>query len=429
MLYKVSDYLLLPQKPGVYQFLDKDGTILYVGKAKQLKNRVSSYFANKSLLTGKTRIMVDQVKKIKITIVESELESLLLEVNFIKKFQPKYNIRMTDGKAYPLIRITLKEAFPAILTARRPEDKKSMYFGPYPNVKAMRMVLRLIRRIFPFQSVYNHPPRLCLYNHIGLCPCLPAFPSPENKKAYTHNVKHIIDFLDGNTKKVIRDLEKEREEASTLENFEKAASIQKQIDAIHIITNPVHKPFEYETNPNLRTDLRMEEMKQLQSILAAKNVYIDLPERIECYDISNIQGTNATGSMVVFTNGEKDSSQYRKFKIKTKGPNDFAMMAEMIKRRLKHVEWPYPQVFIVDGGKPQISTVKHVLDNQGITIPLIGLAKREETIITSNFQEIHVPKSAKALQLIMRIRDEAHRFAITYHRKLRSKHMTSFQIT
>jgi len=413
----------LPQEPGVYLFLDKEGQVLYVGKAKQLKNRVSSYFANPSLLTGKTRLLVEQVKKIKTVIVESELESLLLEANFIKKYLPKYNVRLTDGKAYPLIRITIKEHFSAVLTARRTEDPKSLYFGPYPNVKAMRMVLRLLRRIFPFQSVYHHPPRFCLYYHIGLCPCLPAvrqyqISNEERLKNYRKTIKHIIDFLNGNTKKVIRDLEKERGEASENENFEKAAGIQKQIDAVNLITHPAHTPFEYETNPNLHIDLRKQEMEALQKILAAKNISIDLPKRIECYDISNTQGTNATGSMVVFTNGEKDSSQYRKFKIRLpNGPNDFAMMAEMLTRRLNHPEWPLPQVFIVDGGKGQVSAVAEILKNHTV----IGLAKREETIITSDFQEIRLPKNSKALQLLMRIRDEAHRFAITYHRKLRSK--------
>ncbi len=423
------DYLLLPQEPGVYLFLDGNNTILYVGKAKQLKNRVSSYFANRNILTGKTKILVEQIKKIKIVIVESELESLLLEANLIKKHQPKYNIKLTDGKAYPLIRITAKQEFPAVLTARKMEDAASLYFGPYPNTKAMRMVLRLLRRIFPFQSVLHHQPKTCLYYHIGLCPCVSALSNEENKRAYKKTITHIIHFLEGKTKKVIKDLEKERNESSKLEHFEKAFGVQKQIDAIEIITHPFHKPFEYETNPNLRTDLRMQEMKELQTILATKNIFIDLPERIECYDISNIQGTNATGSMVVLTNGEIDSSQYRKFKIQTSGPNDFAMMAEMLTRRLKHVEWTYPQLFIVDGGKGQISAALEVLKNfyseessqQAKTIPLIGLAKREETIITSDFQEIHLPKSSQALQLVMRIRDEAHRFAVTYHKKLRGK--------
>ncbi len=412
----------MPQKPGVYLFLDQKGEILYVGKAKQLKNRVSSYFTNIHSLLGKTRVLVEQVKTIKIILVESELESLLLEANLIKKYQPKYNIRLVDGKAYPLIRITTKQEFPAVLTARKMDDTKSLYFGPYPSATAMHTVLRLMRRIFPFQSTVNHAKKTCLYYHIGLCPCVTALPTEENKKAYKKTIHHIKDFLEGKSKKVIRDLQKERDAESKIEAYEKAAFLQKQIDAIMYITQPKHNPFEYEVNPNLRSDLREEELQELQNILAEHHVHIDFPTRIECYDNSNIQGTNPVSSMVILTNGEIDKSQYRKFKINTvTGPDDFATMQEVLTRRLKHKEWPLPQLFIVDGGKGQISAAMEVFKNKNITIPLIGLAKKEETVITSDFTEIHLPKNSKALQLIMRIRDEAHRFAITYHRKLRSK--------
>lgn len=431
----------LPQDPGVYQFLDKNGDILYVGKAKSLKARVSSYFSSPQSLNGKTAVLVSQVKKIKITIVESELESLLLEASLIKRYAPKYNIRLTDGKAYPLIRITIKNEFPAVLTARRPEDSHSIYFGPFPNAGAVRMVLRSMRRIFPYQSVVNHPKHKCLYNHLGLCPCPPTFTTPDEKKEYKKILNHLIDFLEGQTQKVVKDLEKERDVYTKDEKFERAGKIQKQLDAIAFVTQPFHHPFEYQTNPHLRTDLRQKELESLQKLLCEHGVIIDLPTRIECYDNSNFQGTNATSSMVVLTNGEIDKSQYRKFKVKgVKGPNDFATMQEVLTRRLKHTEWPYPQLFIVDGGKGQVSVAKEVLEEfykrhpqlrrfgeanteSGVSgsLPLVGLAKREETIITSDMQEIHISKHSPALQLIMRIRDEAHRFAITYHRKLRSK--------
>ncbi|HEX7042634.1 MAG TPA: GIY-YIG nuclease family protein [Patescibacteria group bacterium] len=445
MQYFVSQYLSLPQKPGVYQFLNEHGEILYVGKAKNLKNRVSSYFSSPGSLIGKTAVLVSQVKKIKITIVESELESLLLEASLIKKYEPKYNIRLTDGKAYPLIRITIKSKFPAVITARRPEDKLSIYFGPFPNSSAMRMVLKTIRKIFPYQSVVNHPNKKCLYNHLGLCPCPPTFKTIQEIKDYKRNLKHLIDFLDGQTKKVLKELEKEREGYAKLEMFEKAGKIQKQIESIYFVTQPFHSPFEYQTNPHLRSDLRQKELESLQKILAENGVQIDFPERIECYDNSNFQGSNPTSSMVVLTNGEIDKSQYRKFKVKNvKGPNDFETMKEVLTRRLKHTEWTYPQLIIIDGGKGQVSaaieavegfyssreqsesrsyvdTSKHPQKLPSLPIPVIGLAKREETIITSNMQEIHISKHSPALQLVMRIRDEAHRFAITFHRSLRSK--------
>lgn len=425
-----SHYLSLPQDPGVYQLLNTKGEILYVGKAKNLKQRVSSYFSNPQTLTGKTAILVSQVTSIKVTLVESELESLLLEAALIKNHSPKYNIRLTDGKAYPLIRITIASEYPAIVTARRMEDPRSVYFGPFPNAGAMRMVLRSIRKIFPYQSVLNHPKKRCLYHHLGLCPCPPTFTTTEEKKHYKKTLKHIVDFLDRKTKKVMSDLEKEKNISVKEEAFEYAGKLQKQIDAIHIITQPFHQPFEYQTNPHLRGDLRQQEMESLQQILRQHGVDIDLPVRIECYDNSNIQGTSPTSSMVVLTNGEVDTSQYRKFKIRSvKGPNDFETMKEVLTRRLKHTEWPYPQLIVIDGGKGQVNAAKEVLEREGSTFSLptiIGLAKRYETIVTSDMQEIHLSKHSPALQLIMRIRDEAHRFAITYHRKLRSKKMITF---
>lgn len=413
----------------MYQFLDNKGEILYVGKAKNLKNRVSSYFTKGADLSPKTANLVAQVKKIKVIKVESEIEALLLEANLIKKFSPKYNIRLTDGKAYPLIRITIKEMYPAVLTVRRSEDRKSIYFGPFPSSNTVRSVLRLLRRIFPYHSTVNHPKKVCLYHHLNLCPCIPAFDNEVTRVAYQKTIKHIVDFLEGNTSKVVKELEKERNELSKKEQFEEAGNIQKQIDNINFITHPVHKPFEYETNPNLTEDLRYKEMLSLQNILSTHGYPIALPSRIECYDNSNIQGTNPTSSMVVLTNGNIDKSQYRKFKVRSvKGPNDFATMQEVLKRRFGHTEWPYPDLLIVDGGKGQISSAAIVLDDLGITIPLIGLAKREETIITRDFQEIKLKKSDPALQLVMRIRDEAHRFAITFHRKLRSKNMLTFEV-
>lgn len=400
--------------------------MLYVGKAKQLKNRVSSYFTQKHLLSPKTKLLVSQIKKIKTIVVESEFESLLLEANLIKKYSPKYNIRLVDGKSYPMIRITAKHKYPAVLTARKTDDEKSIYFGPYPNSSSMHTVIRILRRIFPFHSVLNHPPKICLYNHLNLCPCVPAMDSRENVKAYKKTIKHIIDFLSGKTKKVLTDLKKERDAEGLLENFEKAGVLQKQIDSIIYVTNPFHKPFEYETNPNLREDIRKQELENLQLILSKNGVTIAYPKRIECYDISNFQGTNPTASMVVLTDGEIDKSQYRKFKIKTKGPNDFAMMSEVLDRRMRHEEWKYPDLLVVDGGKGQIGAAKNILQkfsslNSKLLIPpVIGLAKREEIIITENLLEIRLPRDSKALQVIIRIRNEAHRFAVTFHKKLRN---------
>ncbi|MBI2420665.1 MAG: GIY-YIG nuclease family protein [Candidatus Levybacteria bacterium] len=219
----------MPTNPGVYIFLNNKGEVLYVGKAKNLKTRVSSYFQNKSELGPKTRILVSQVKNIKTISVDSEIESLLLEANLIKKHSPKYNSRLTDGKSYPYIRIT-KDRFPAVLVVRRDDDKKSIHFGPFPNSSALYLVLKTVRRIFPFQSVKHHSKKMCLYNHLGLCPCPPIFKTEKELKEYKKDINRLVKFLRGNKNLVLRDLEKEREGFSKNQEFEEAAKLQAQID-------------------------------------------------------------------------------------------------------------------------------------------------------------------------------------------------------
>lgn len=452
MEFPSSAYLSLPSNPGVYRFLDDKRKILYVGKAKDLKARVSSYFTNKGQLGEKTRLLVEQIQTIKITVVESELESLLLEAFYIKQYKPKYNIRMTDDKSYPYIRITIKDIYPAIYLDRRAEDSDSLYYGPFPGAGAVRMVLRTIRRIYPFITTRNHPKRTCLYNHLSLCVCPPVNDTPELRKEYKKYIRNIIRILEGESRSLMKELERERDSASKREAYEEAAVLQKRIQALSSITEPFRKPIEYDVNPNLREDIRQQEQNGLQHILLENGLQVDSLNRIECYDISNIQGTNATGSLVVLTHGEIDKSQYRRFKIKKDGkPNDFAMMEEMLTRRLKHDEWEKPGLIVVDGGKGQLTSALKAMETAGVAYPVVGLAKREETIIIpttqiffdqakrvekqvkpfnlygnneDNFIEVSLPKANPSLQLIMRIRNEAHRFAITYHRKLRSRAMT-----
>ncbi len=206
--------------------------MIYVGKAINLRKRVRSYFTNKKDLGEKTNILVSQIHKVKTIRVESEIESLLLEANLIKKHQPKYNIKLTDGKAYPLIKVSIKDKYPKVLVARKPDDPHSVYFGPFPNTGAMRLVLKTVRRIFPFQSTQNHPNKLCFYYHLGLCPC----PGVLKDKKYKQTIKHIIKFLNGQTKNVIKDLEKERNAFSKGQQFEDALLIQNKIDAIKMIS-------------------------------------------------------------------------------------------------------------------------------------------------------------------------------------------------
>jgi excinuclease ABC subunit C len=305
-------------------FFDEHGKILYVGKAKDLKSRVSSYFTSPHELEPKTQQLVTHIQKIKITIVESELESLLLEAFYIKKFTPKYNIRLVDNKTYPLIKITVADKYPAVFMTRKINDKNSLYFGPYPSSSSVKLVLKTIRRAFPFMSTSNHAKRICLYNHLGLCPCMPVNDTEISRKEYKKNIKQIIRILEGESPKIIKELERDRDKASKEEKYEEAALLQKRVAAMNFITSPFHRPGEYDINPNLREDIRNSELEDLKKVLNHAGYSIEKLDKIECYDISHIQGTNTTASMVVFVKGEKESSLYRKFKIRLeKTPDEF----------------------------------------------------------------------------------------------------------
>lgn len=426
-----------------------------MGKAKDLKSRVSSYFASPAQLGAKTRALVEQIDAIRVIVVESELESLLLEVFYIKKYRPRYNIKLTDDKSYPLIKITKKDTFPIVSSSHRIDDPKAVYFGPFPSSGSVKSVLKTLRRAFPYQSVLHHPKHRCLYNHLNLCPCPEVFDSPTTRTEYRKNIRNIILVLEGKSQIVLKELKKEMDKSSKGEHYEQALKLKHQIDALRVITEPSHAPFEYDTNPNLRSDIRTLELESLLTSLRDAGLSVTSGDRIECYDISNISGTNATGSMVVLTQGEVDKSQYRKFKINKDGtPNDFAMMKEMLERRLKHDDWTSPSLIVVDGGKGQLTSVLEAMSVTKRHFPVVGLAKREETIIIpihqsffniddrnatkitdvnhiklygdneENFIEVSLPKDSGSLHLVRRIRNEAHRFAITYHRGLRSKAMT-----
>lgn len=397
--------------------------MIYVGKAINLKKRVSSYFKTKDL-GEKTNQLVSQINKIKIIPVSSELDAFLLEERLIKKYKPKYNLKLQDDKYFFSVKITIKDKYPKIFLVRKELEDGSKYFGPYTNSSSLKTTLKIIRKIFPYQNVINHPNKLCFYNHLGLCPC-PYITKDSN---YKKNIKYIINFLNGNTNKIVKQLEKERDSYSYKEDFEQAKIIQNKINAINNISLPIHKPREYEENPNLKFDVINNQLNQLKDILNTNKIFVRDLIRIEAFDISNISGKHAVGSMVVFINGEKNTSLYRRFKIKgdyNDKPNDFIMLQEIIERRLKRKEWQTPSLIIIDGGKGQVSSVLKVLKKLEFNIPIIGLAKREETIISSNLNEIKLAKNSTPLLLIMRIRDEAHRFAITYHKKIRSKSIFS----
>lgn len=417
----------LPSKPGVYLFKDSLNRIIYVGKAKDLKKRVATYFSKKRL-DPKTQLLVNEISSIDYILVGSEIESFLLEAEAIKRHKPYFNIKFTDDKSYPYIMIA-KDKIPFVSIVRKKNTKRrAEYFGPYPDGSSVKTVLRILRKIFPFQSVQYHTKRKCLYYHLGLCPCVQSVPS--NLNQYKRNISNLKKFLKGRRDAVVRSLESEKKHAVNNEEFEAARTIQNQIDAINRITTNTFDPFYFLERPQAQVEREQKENHGLQKILEERGLRFEKFERVECYDISNFQGKEATGSMTVFINGSAEKSLYRKFKIRrVKGINDFAMHQEIIARRLKHFDdWGIPDLLIIDGGKGQVSSVMVVLAHFGIDIPVIGLAKKFETIIipikqgpSLIFKEIRLSISSPALNLVRRIRDEAHRFAIKYHKTLRSK--------
>jgi len=421
-------YRLLPSKPGAYIFKDENNVIIYVGKAKDLKKRVSSYFTKSRALDLKTIQLVSKIKKIDHIVVNSEIEAFLLEASLIKKHQPFYNIKFLDDKSYPYVKISTNGIPYVSISRNKKVDSDAKYFGPYPEVTPLKAVLKLLRKIFPYQTAANHSKRKCLYYHLGLCPCIPAV--PENLLEYKRNIRNISIFFDGNKEKLLKNLLYDQKICIKNEEFEKAAIIQKQIEAIHRITNEEFNPFLYIEKPDSYYKRLQEEVASLKMILSEKKLLVGDLHRIECYDISNFSGTNATASMVVFINGDSSKKDYKRFKIRTKHtPDDFHMLKEVMIRRLKHMEWGIPNLMVIDGGKGQVSSVLNILMTSEYKIPIIGLAKKEEVIIVPKitqsysleFDEIKFPKSEPGINLLRTIRNEAHRFAVTYHKLLRSK--------
>lgn len=373
-----------------------------MGKAKNLRDRVSSYFLGKNLLP-KTAQLVSEISGLEYILTESEIDALLLEANLVRRFQPHFNIALKDGKNYPFIEITIKDKLPLVRITRQEVDPNAIYFGPYPTGSDAVGLLRFLRKIFPYASARHADNKPCFRSHIGLCPCR------EDIKVYRKTLKNLIKFLQGKRKSVEKDLKKEMELAAKNLEFEKANQIKRKLLNIGLVTAPRIRAWEYETNPNLVDDLRRNEVKELERILGIKNI-----KKIEAYDIANLSGKSATGSQVVFVDGVPEKKFYRRYKIKLNdGPNDVAMMKEMLSRRLKS-DVPLPELIVIDGGK------EHLIS---MPVKTIGLAKRLETIFTDDGRQINLPESSPALHLLQKMRDEAHRFSRKYHFYLRSKKM------
>ena len=540
---------LVPTQPGCYLYYDKKGTIIYVGKAKNLKRRVYSYF-HKQHESPKTNILVSQIEKLEYIITDSEVEALILESHLIKQHKPKYNILLKDDKKYPYFLIT-DEDFPRIQVVRKKNlnPDKGRFYGPYTDVGAMYATLDFLKRLFPLKqcktSKFTNRP--CLYYHIGKClaPCQGKVTPEEYQKL----IQQVELFLSGKQSELLKQIQVQMQKYAEAEQFEKAAKmrdsyldLQKTLERQKIVYENTKlnediiavlyedgilaivimmiregrlidkKDFtyfvdnvdkteyfetffrDYYTNlklefpdriiskdleevgekelyqdwlkvlsgkkvtisygkgkykelyelalknaTNLLENAKLKKMAQIRddfnevgSYLAEKLHLTNFPNRIECYDISHIQGTNTVASMVVFQNGLPKKTAYRKFKVKsTEGkPDDFLSMKEVLSRRLSRLgepKWEKPDLIIIDGGKGQLSSVMQIVEDMGIKvgkggIDFVSLAKREEEVFLPHQSEsILLPRDSNALYLVQRIRDEAHRFAITFHRDLRSK--------
>ncbi len=391
-------------------FKDHQGKIIYVGKAVSLRRRVESYFRNNHR-DFKTGLMVNRISDIEIALTHSEAEALLLEASLIKKHQPKYNVELKDGKSYPYIQIT-DEEFPLVslvrLNTRKNKDVKAFLYGPYVSPALIREALNIIRKIFPFRTCEPLANQPCLYYSLGLCdaPCVGKI----SKEEYARNIRHVRLILEGKKGALYSHLQKEMEEFSCQKNFEAAAKVRDQIRAIAAL---------YSGTKDINA---FKEAEQLQRVLGLDHA----PARLECFDISNTMGHQAVGSMVSFFNGKPDKHHYRRFRIRTvEGIDDFRMMAEVVRRRytrLKNEGLAYPDFIMIDGGKGQLAAAVNALKELQASIPIMALAKQQEEIfIPRKRHPIRLPKDSLGLKLLQRVRDEAHRFAITYHRNLRTK--------
>ena len=529
---------LLPKSPGCYIHKDKNGTIIYVGKAKNLRNRVRSYFRGSH--DTKTEALVSEIVDFEFIVTESNIEALLLEINLIKENKPKYNIMLKDDKSYPFIKIT-NERYPRLIITRQVKKDGGLYFGPYPDVGAANEIKRLLDRIFPFRKCTNPPSKVCFYYHLGQCM---AHTVCHKDEAYFKGMaQEVSDFLKGQDDKIIDELKLKMTTAAQNMEFERAAEYRDLIQAIgtlrtkqrvmakdlqnrdvfgyyvdkgwmcvqvffvrqgklierdvnlfpyyndpdedfltyvgqfyqeksHLIPNEILIPQDIDEEAvKALVDTKVlkpqrGEKKQLVN-LAIKNARVSLeqkfnlleksmektqgaienlgkllqiptPVRIESFDNSNIMGTSPVSAMVVFVNGKPSKKDYRKYKIKTVvGPDDYASMREVIRRRYSRVMrdgLTPPDLIVIDGGQGQVNVAKQVIQEElGLDIPIAGLQKNDkhqthELLFGDPLQVIELSRTSQEFFLLQRIQDEVHRFAITFHRQLRSKNSFSSQL-
>ena len=418
----------IPSNAGVY-VLKSSQEILYIGKAANLRDRVRNHFKQSSY---RDNLFINQVSKIGYIETPTDIDALLLESELIKQYQPKYNVMWRDDKKYFYVAIT-KDTIPVVYLTHQPVPKlkvkseklKVGFIGPFVDGKALKRTLRLLRRAFPYRTARTHPKIPCSYCQLGLCP---GFRPDAN--LYQKNLQKLTAVLQGKRISVLRALQKDMENAAQQQEFEMAARLRDQFFSLSRIFE--HASLFSRRDEGLAEKNYSEAEKVLQNIFRTKKSF----SRIEAYDISNIQGAQATGSMIVFADGVPARDLYRKFKIRSAGkPNDFAMMQELVSRRLLHPEWGYPNLMIIDGGKPQLSAAMAACkilrrsresstrsgQDAKYKIQIAALAKRHNELFLRSVPEPLLLKNLPAVlrNLILHIRDEAHRFAISYHRILR----------
>ncbi|MDD5527447.1 MAG: excinuclease ABC subunit UvrC [Patescibacteria group bacterium] len=418
--------LNIPTGPGSYQYYNKASTIIYVGKAANLRSRVLSYWRESSDLAPDKRQMLAEIREIKWVETDTEIEALLLEANLVKKYQPKYNVMLKDDKRYAYIKISLEDQWPRVFLTRE-IDKQGKYFGPFLSAESVKEVLKIIRYIWPFRSCSTLPRRACLYYRIGKCPGMCQYPIDHSE--YLKTVSEITSFLEGRRREVERNLKLE------IRKLESSANRTEMEENKLAMLN--YRLFSLEKVLANSRILTVGEKYAADVIELAKTLNLPkIPQRIEGYDISNIFGKEAVGSMVVFAAGEPEKNEYRKFKIKgltAQGirlkADDTGMLKEILERRF-HNDWPRPDLIIVDGGKGQLNACLSILKKLKLDIPIIAVSKGEglrsahapdKIFFPGMRTPLLLPLASPSLHIIKRVRDEAHRFAIGFHRQRRSK--------
>ena len=420
----------LPQIPGVYRFFDNDGKVLYIGKAINLRSRVNSYFRDDISDRPRIRQMMPLVEDLEITETNNEIEALVLESALIKKYKPKYNSDLKDDKSYAWIYVSTKEDFPTVKIVRTlngGEYKKGRLFGPYPSGLAVKRIFTYLRKLYPFCTSCNpKESKPSLYYYLGLCPG--PYHGHISKEDYRKNINEIVKFLGGRKKGQIKEMEKQMKTYSKQQSYEKAAELRDKIDDLKYLGQDIEFNYHKEVSDykSKRTISRNQSFEELEMELNIDNL-----RRIECYDISNMQGKNAYGSMVVSIDGNLDRSQYRIFKIKGKDtPDDPRMLKEVLDRRFSNIGKnsdeslsSKPDIVLIDGGKSQLSVVKKYLPqdiilmgiSKGKHLKRAGLKTKDEFWIVKDNEIYGIEIENPAL--LIDLRDEAHRFAITHYRK------------